>query len=395
MAYKIVNKTQLDYDLERIADAIRSKGSAFGRLTFPDGMINAINNLTFSSLNSISIPDHVVASGNANYQLVNADILDGYITQVTNTLRNKTGYSEKLSFPNGIIGVINAMSEKASLVYVSGTYVFNNTTNPEISGYWTGKMYSSNSTDSTTVYALVNSGYGESRFNEIRLNAPGNAEYWDLLLYDTADDFMPAYDSNYHGFPATITFPPCYIDAELWNSLGNVLSYQGGEPIYYITFWYDGSEYQVAPGTTWEEFADSGQASSLSTKFMFDDYYVYDYAHDSFVGTYETNAPVKADDAIIEYQNYYYGFEPGGNKVKFYIDGESYEVEEGTTWQEWVESGNSPGYTIKRNAAGFMYVHTPNGLIGYVSDISNGDYYAAISAEEIIQNDDYTSYMQG
>jgi len=110
MAYKIVNKTQLDYDLERIASAIRSKGSTFNRLTFPDGMLNAINDLTFSSLNSISIPSHIVASGNANYQLVDADTLNGYITQVTNTLRNKTGYSENLSFPNGIIGVINAIS---------------------------------------------------------------------------------------------------------------------------------------------------------------------------------------------------------------------------------------------------------------------------------------------
>jgi hypothetical protein len=192
-------------------------------MRFPDDFANIIQysggNLT--SLKNFSEAEEIIASGDPVFKTIDEDILNNQIAQIANAIRYVTGYQGNFTFPRGIIGAINAMSEEASLVYVSGTYIFNNTTNPEISGYWTGKLYSSNSTDSTTVYALVDG----TRFNEIRLNAPGNAEYWELLLYDTEDTFMPAYDSNYHGFPATITFPPCYIDAELWSYLGNVLSY--------------------------------------------------------------------------------------------------------------------------------------------------------------------------
>jgi hypothetical protein len=42
MAYKIVNKTQLDYDIKRLANAICKKAGSNQTLTFPDGMAETI-----------------------------------------------------------------------------------------------------------------------------------------------------------------------------------------------------------------------------------------------------------------------------------------------------------------------------------------------------------------
>jgi hypothetical protein len=92
---------------------------------------------------------------------------------------------------------------------------------------------------------------------------------------------------------------------------------------------------------------------------QFGEYYIYDYAYDSFVGTYDTYAPVKASDTILEYQNYYHGFEPGGgdsSTITFTVDGTEYKVAKYTVIDEWLNSGAAPSYYISKN--GYLYNKT-------------------------------------
>lgn len=46
MAVKVVNATQLDADLAAVADAIRAKGGTTAPMSFPDGMTEAISNIS-------------------------------------------------------------------------------------------------------------------------------------------------------------------------------------------------------------------------------------------------------------------------------------------------------------------------------------------------------------
>lgn len=397
MANKLVNITQLEYDLSRIADAIRDKGIASGNLTFPDGMVNAINESSLTSLSSFSEASEEITSGTAVFKTVNETTLNDYIAQVAAAIRNKTGYDSLLTFPNGIIGAINAMSE---LVYVaSGTYTYGQTTNSTIgSGTRSGYMY----VDADTASIKISGTVDGSSFNYIEINLNENAEIWTIRLYDTNDMFMPVWDSDYHGGTPTIILPDCFMDSSLWEAFDQVLNPNSDpdpepEPSY-ITFYYQSTSYSVISGTTWGNFVDSGTIASLGIQYVDGTAYIYDSEYDSYVGTYTDNAPVKASDSILDHESYYYGFNPGSSTstISFLLDGESYSAEEGTTWYEWVNSGNARSDLYVSTSGNNTGVYSDNGWIGFTSDISAGNYYAPISAYSTINDGGvYTSYMSG
>lgn len=123
MANKFVNKTQLDYDLKRIADALKAASNSSSNLTFPEGMCDCIqNHISWKPVSSVTEVSHQVAPGSANYILVDAEDLENKIGELTFHLKGLTGYSSNLSFPNGIIGIIQ---QGCVCVHNAGAYEAN------------------------------------------------------------------------------------------------------------------------------------------------------------------------------------------------------------------------------------------------------------------------------
>ena len=352
MAKKLVNTTQLEYDLSRIAQAIRDKleYSEYYTLTFPQGMANEIRN------NGLKLPDtfasdeaeKIIAPGKPVFKSIDEDELNNNIRQIADTIREVSGfYDITFSFPEGIIGAINAMNNNY-FSFAGSQYFYNQ---GETWGEWINREGGNYTfyTDSNgyVVYAT---------------------EYWYVLLngnYVLANDLISSTSYDY-----TSSEP-----------VGN-----------YITFWYNSSEYSVPAGTTWEEFVYSGQVSSLSVMSRFGEYYIYDYAQDSFVGTYDTYAPVKASDTIVEYQNYYHGFEPGGgdsDMVTFTVDGTEYKVARYTVIDQWLNSQAAPSYYI--NKGGYLYNSNEGCYVAEYAALSNGTYEAASIADTIYDGNAYYS----
>ena len=87
MTYKLINKAQLDYDLERIANAIRSKTGSFNKLTFPDGMISEIQKLS-GLVYSWTDADTIKIDAATNYVLTDSDELNLKINRLADAFRD-------------------------------------------------------------------------------------------------------------------------------------------------------------------------------------------------------------------------------------------------------------------------------------------------------------------
>ena len=111
MAQKLVNITQLEYDLSRIAQAIRDKlgFSDDYKLTFPDGMINAIRNCEIYTYTDFSNASIELAPGAPVFQTVDIDDLESKLRSLSQEIGGQVDYNSTLQFPIGFIGLINAM----------------------------------------------------------------------------------------------------------------------------------------------------------------------------------------------------------------------------------------------------------------------------------------------
>lgn len=75
---KLVDSTQLDADLTAVADAIRTKGGTSGQLSFPQGFVDAIDNIQTGGGGSTAIDVIQELTLTENVRAVQVDIPSGY-----------------------------------------------------------------------------------------------------------------------------------------------------------------------------------------------------------------------------------------------------------------------------------------------------------------------------
>lgn len=128
--YKLVNITQLEYDLSRIAQAMRDKFEFLGdyKLTFPDGMITAIQDCNIYTYTDFSNASIELAPGAPVFQTVDIDDLESKLRSLSRAIGGKVDYNLTLQFPIGFIGLINAMGDGVasySFTFGGSRYTYN------------------------------------------------------------------------------------------------------------------------------------------------------------------------------------------------------------------------------------------------------------------------------